>query len=152
MPETDVTLVKEHLELLERVQIPVDAADKSGNVRIASRGAVPRLLGTSLQDTVYYCTFFHWGVGENHLACPTVLKKMFNVSEKQWHWPVLKALVDRQQWVPIFETFVVKKTMLRSARLKGDVPVKQMLALLRSAAAPESLIGAVVAASPGTDS
>ncbi|CAG0915597.1 unnamed protein product [Notodromas monacha] len=147
LSEHDTAIVNDHISLLERVQLPVDAADRSGNSR-AVLDSDKTLVGSSLQESVYYCTFYHWGVSENHLACPGSLKKLFQMSDRQFHWPVLRALANRKQWNQIIETFIVKKTLLRSARLKGDIPAKEFLAILRSAEAPATMIDVVLSVSP----
>lgn len=103
--------IDDHVALLER-QLPIEAQD----AKLASQPPsemnakfleIPRqpLLNQSVISTLFYCCLYHYGLPENLLASPTAIRKMHNLSEKQFVSTALVALSMRKHWSLVDELF-----------------------------------------------
>ncbi|KAL1434985.1 hypothetical protein MTO96_001541 [Rhipicephalus appendiculatus] len=86
--ETQAELVREELKLLE-MQLTIEEQDSRAemegqNILMQEFPRKAPVVGTSLITTLYYCCLYHYNVSNNHIASPSQMKAMFNLTEKQF--------------------------------------------------------------------
>lgn len=125
----DAGLLIQHLHLLERIS-PVIEADKR-NEAIVQDPVLPCLdprNETVLATLLYFC-YHHWGVGENLLHSPQALRKIHNLSEKQFTWIAVLARAKRQSWKDV-ESLVVTKSWLGGKKTKAAISIDGVVRIL----------------------
>uniref|UniRef100_A0A0N5BRU8 Spermatogenesis-defective protein 39 homolog n=1 Tax=Strongyloides papillosus TaxID=174720 RepID=A0A0N5BRU8_STREA len=113
-------IVNNYIDLLER-QLVVEMAD---NVIIKNDKShifkeFPRkciLPGTSLYDTIYYCSLYHYTLPENEYSSPLSIKKAFSISEKEYTYCSIAALAKTSSWSDI-DNLITSKTLLGGKKI-----------------------------------
>lgn len=103
--------IDDHITLLER-QLPIEEEDrkqasKPQTETNANFFDIPRepLLNRSVLSTLFYCCLYHYDLPENLLASPTAIRKVHNLTNKQYTWTALVALSMSKRWPLVDELF-----------------------------------------------
>uniref|UniRef100_A0A1I7XMD6 Vps16_C domain-containing protein n=1 Tax=Heterorhabditis bacteriophora TaxID=37862 RepID=A0A1I7XMD6_HETBA len=115
---TENSLVNDYINLLER-QIPIDNADDQSRADIFKQ--LPknaRLVGQSAIATFYYCCLYHYDSQTNSLACPGRMREVLRLSEKEFVWISVSALVRLSRW-PDIERVLQPKSILGALQSRG---------------------------------
>uniref|UniRef100_A0A0K0EHD3 Spermatogenesis-defective protein 39 homolog n=1 Tax=Strongyloides stercoralis TaxID=6248 RepID=A0A0K0EHD3_STRER len=108
-------IVKDYIDLLER-QLVIEMADniiiKSDKCQIFKE--FPRkciLPGSSLYDTVYYCSLYHYTLPENEYSSPLSIKGVFSICDKEYAYLSIAALAKTSSWSDIDALITSKKLL-----------------------------------------
>ncbi|CAG0886712.1 unnamed protein product [Cyprideis torosa] len=128
----EAILIGQQIDLLE-LQRPIQQADQMKS-SISSQPlweGLEDLVGSSLVDTVYYCSLHHWDVGPNHLACPNSFKGKFQMRDKCFVFAAVRALASREAWSDI-DKILLAKNMFGSVRLRISMNIDALVRTLTS--------------------
>lgn len=103
--------VEEYGKLLEK-QMRIEEADGRGRAVMRQTDSV---LFHSLTTTLLYCCRKHWNEPENRTCSPEGLKKLFQISDKQYFQMSLLALAINRKWSEI-EALLTTKSVLRKKK------------------------------------
>jgi len=125
----DTDLIMEQIHLSERlspvISSEVGHVDRNPN----------SLLNASVLKTLQYLATHHFSATENLLHSPLALKKMHNLTEKQYTWVCLRSRATCQEWTDCQE-LVVGKGWFGKKGVKGGVNPGDVTKILAAAGAP----------------
>lgn len=134
--------IKEGIKLLE-MQVPIEDSDtqteKEGKDLIMQE--FPRsasLVGTPLITTLYYCCMYHYHKPVGHIANPSQIRDLFNLTEKQYMWTALTALTQIRHWREI-ESLFQSKSWLGKAKLRCCIGFDRAVEVLVTMKAPPEM-------------
>lgn len=121
--EIEADVLREHVQLLER-QYPIaltktraqDPQNETFKITplIGKPVGSSDLIGSSLLSTLQYCCRFSWDAPENLLASPMGIKKIFNLTERQFVWNAfIGRLLSGNDPLPILLTKVNLSILLQ---------------------------------------
>ncbi|XP_037575080.1 spermatogenesis-defective protein 39 homolog [Dermacentor silvarum] len=137
--EMQAELVREELKLLE-MQLIIEEqdskAEKEGqNILMQEFPRKAPVVGTSLVTTLYYCCLYHYNVSNSHIASPSQMKALFNLTEKQFVWTALAALAQIKHWKEIDNLFQ-GKSWLGKSKMRCCIGFDKAVEILAKAHAP----------------
>lgn len=137
--EMQAEVVREELKLLE-MQLIIEEedskAEKEGlNILMQEFPRKAPVVGTSLVTTLYYCCLYHYNVSNSHIASPTQMKALFNLTEKQFVWTALTALAQIKHWKEIDNLFQ-GKSWLGKSKMRCCIGFDRAVEILAKAHAP----------------
>ena len=137
----DANLLVEHIHLLERIS-PVIEADKR-RPEISSDPLFPSLnpQNETVFNTLLYCCYHHYNLGENLLQSPQALKKTHSLSDQQFTWLAFSARAKRKQWKEC-EALTLTKTWLGlgGKKTKSSVDPVAVVKTLKACDAPADVL------------
>lgn len=137
--ETQAELVREELKLLE-MQLTIEEQDSRAemegqNILMQEFPRKAPVVGTSLVTTLYYCCLYHYNVPNSHIASPSQMKAVFNLTEKQFVWTALTALAQIKHWKEIDNLFQ-GKSWLGKSKMRCCIGFDKAVEILAKAHAP----------------
>ncbi len=100
-------LVKDQLRLLDR-QVAIENQDSSASGDTFVRFPPPSVLATSISQTLYYCTFYHWDDSESRVSSPIGMKKAHNISDKKFLHLAIRSFARQGKWNRVEELSISK--------------------------------------------
>lgn len=114
----EASIVNDYVSLLER-QIPIEKADEHSRSAIFQN--YPKngsLVGQSAVSTLYYSCLYHYDLPANSLASPGSLRDCLRLSEKEFAWTCVSALVRQSRW-PDVERVLQPKSIMGALQNRG---------------------------------
>lgn len=149
-------LLNDEINLLER-QLPIEEEDRRiesqpTNEANAKFLEIPRkpLLGLPLITTLFYCCLYHDELPENCLASPVAIRKVFNLSEKQYSFAALVAFSLRKRW-DLVDSLFQGKSWLGSKKFKAIIDFEEIARTLIKYEAPSEMVTKYVSAIEDVD-
>ncbi|CAL4093580.1 unnamed protein product [Meganyctiphanes norvegica] len=159
-------IVNGHLNLLER-QMAIEANDSkdTSNRMMVEFPRVRSIIDQSLLTTLFYCCMYHWDTQETHQGSPLSIKKIHSISEHQFLWSVLRGRAKVKHWVLPHEldTLLSNRTLMGTIgaftgmgnsggrAVKSSLNVDQVVEMLASLGAPDSVLAAYIALADSVD-
>ncbi|XP_064622813.1 spermatogenesis-defective protein 39 homolog [Lineus longissimus] len=136
-------LVQEHISLLE-IQLPIEDADargeKDGSIPIFKEyPRVCSIINRPLINTLFYCCFYHYGLGENSLASTVAMKKRHNIGDKQYLWCALRARAKLKCWTD-FEALLTTKGWFGASKMKSPIGFDKIVEILSKVTCPKDIL------------
>ena len=129
----DSDLIMEQIHLSERmcpvISSEVGHLDRNPN----------SLTNASVLKCLQYLAKYHFNTPENLLQSPAAIKKMHNLTDKQFTWVCLRARANVEAWQDCQE-LVVGKGWLGGKKVKGGVSPGEVTTVLAAAGAPVSIL------------
>ncbi|KPM04376.1 spermatogenesis-defective protein 39-like protein, partial [Sarcoptes scabiei] len=99
----------------------------------------PCILDFSLMETLRYSCLYHYNLPDNHFVSPFHLKKIFNISEKQFLWQALQSLSKTARWTQIDNLFEYK-SWLGNRKIRNIIPIGDIVEVLHQNFCPPEMI------------
>jgi len=129
----DSHLIVEQVNLLERLS-PVMSSE------VGHLDRKPESLASaSVLKALLYLATHHYQVQENLLHSPQALRKMHNLSDKQYTWICLRARASVSSWGEC-QDLVMAKSWLGGRKAKGCISPTEVVSLLAAAGAPSEAL------------
>lgn len=145
--------IQEQITLLE-CQLPIEDADamheKDGRNLIFQSVPRPKLPNSSVIDTLYYCCLYHFYLEENQFASPLFIRKVHQLTEKQFVWTALRAFTRLELWKDIDKLFQ-SKSWLGTNKVKTVIGFDKVVTMLHRANAPLEMISRYMALIESTE-
>ena len=129
----DTDIIMEQIHLSERLS-PVISADIGHVDRHPNN-----LAGASVLKSLQYLATYHFNTPENLLQSPAAVRKMHNLTEKQFTWVCLRARAVVGAWPDCLD-LVVGKGWLGGRKVKGGVSPAEVTTVLAAAGAPQDTL------------
>ncbi|CAI4222536.1 unnamed protein product [Auanema sp. JU1783] len=115
---SEANLVNDYISLLER-QVPIETADASSKVdNFKVFPVTSPLVGSSALSTLYYSCLYHYDLPAHSLASPLNVKECLRLSEKEFVWTAISALVCQSRW-PDVERVLQPKNLIGALQNRG---------------------------------
>lgn len=129
----DTDNIMEQIHLTERLS-PVISTEVGHLDRHANN-----LVNASVLKSLQYLATHHFNATENLLTSPAAVRKMHNLSEKQFIWVCLRARATVGAWQDCLD-LVVGKGWLGGKKVKGGVSPGEITRVLAAAGAPQDTL------------
>lgn len=129
----DTDIIMEQIHLSERLS-PVISTEMGHLDRNPNT-----LVNASVLKTVQYLATYHFNASENLLTSPTAVRKMHQLTEKQFIWVCLRARALVGAWQDCLD-LVVGKGWLGGKKVKGGVSPSEITRVLAAADAPQDIL------------
>ncbi|GMT10459.1 hypothetical protein PFISCL1PPCAC_1756, partial [Pristionchus fissidentatus] len=117
---TEAALVSDHINMMER-QLEIEEGDKKAASTHAIMKQFPQragLAGQSSMATLYYSCLYHFDLPASNIASPQALSSLLRISEKEFVWTAVSALVRQSRW-PDIERVLQSKGVVQTSYARG---------------------------------
>ncbi|KAF8384210.1 spe-39 [Pristionchus pacificus] len=117
---TEAALVSDHINMMER-QLEIEDADKKAAPSHALMKQFPPRAGLAGQSTIatlYYSCLYHFDLPHTNCASPQSLSSLLRISEKEFVWTAVSALVRQSRW-PDIERVLQNKGVVQTSYARG---------------------------------
>lgn len=129
----DTDIIMEQIHLSERLS-PVISSEVGHIDRNPSS-----LINASVLRCLQYLAIHYFGTPDNLLHSPAAVRKMHNLSDKQYSWVCLRSRATVGKWEDCLD-LVVGKGWLGGKKAKGGVSPVEVTAVLAAAGAPVEIL------------
>ena len=129
----DTDIIMEQIHLSERLS-PVISSEVGHIDRNPNS-----LINASVLRCLQYLTTHYFGTPENLLQSPAAVRKMHNLTEKQYSWVCLRSRATIGKWEDCLD-LVVGKGWLGGKKAKGGVSPVEVTSVLAAAGAPVEIL------------
>lgn len=133
-------LIQSYINLLE-LQVPIqdnDERTRCSNEILQSIPPTLSLPNTSALSTLYYACLYHYNDPPTLLSSPQTIKKNQELSEKQFLWKAMGALIRLKRWSEMEELFVTKNWM-GGRKMRSPIEFDRVVCYLQHMAAPTEI-------------
>ncbi|GMS80031.1 hypothetical protein PENTCL1PPCAC_2206 [Pristionchus entomophagus] len=117
---TEAALVSDHINMMER-QLEIEDVDKKAAPSHTLMKQFPPsagLAGQSTMATLYYSCLYHFDLPSTNCTSPQALSNLLRISEKEFVWTAVSALVRQSRW-PDIERVLQNKGVVHTSYARG---------------------------------